>query len=439
MKWTSLTGRLALISLLQIVGVFAGAVLVHRAQAPAAHPFLQVPAEMIAVAAAGSWGQPAQLGRHAAVMAERLQIAIEVFDHSGKALVSAGTSQPDLNWMATATVVVAGQAVGNVKVRSANLPRPPPSAWLSTALVAALVLAVSSWLLSRSISKPLHRMAVTAGRLGNGDLAARVGDLHCSGEMKHLAQAFDTMAGRLQTLVTAHNELLANVSHELRTPLARARVALDLAREGSMVDREAMAEITSDLDELEHLIAEVLTTARLSLAQGQASDALARLPKAPLDLGAMAKEAAERFRRQYEQIPFEMQCIAGPLVIEAAEPLLRRALNNLLDNAAGHGAGAAVKLTVAADGPWLSVEVADSGPGMRPEDAARAFEPFFRADPSRSKISGLGLGLTLARRVAEAHGGTATLRSQLGAGTVVRMELPRSVGGFGPAIEQLVR
>ena len=422
--FSSLTARIALLSALQFIGVFAGAMLVYRAQAPAEHPFLKVPAEMIALAAANGWHERSTIGARAAVMSQRLNIAIDIRDAQGQSLVSAGADQPNLNWRASADVVRDGKVVGRVQVSSSHLPKPPIEAWLSATLVAALVLGGSSWLLSRSISRPIKHISGVAERLGAGDLSARVGPFPCGGEMKKLATSFDLMAGRLQTLVTAHSELLANVSHELRTPLARARVVLDLAREGAMVDREAITEIASDLDELEHLISEVLTTARLSLAEGQASDLLARLPKQPVDLGDVVDQAAERFRKRFAGIALDVVKPSQPVMCVAAETLIHRAINNLLDNAAGHGGGAPVRLTLEAKDGGSVLEVRDEGPGMRPEDAARAFEPFYRADPSRSKVGGLGLGLTLAHRVAQAHGGSVALVSEVGRGTTVRVELP---------------
>lgn len=422
--FSSLTARIALLSALQFIGVFAGAMLVYRAQAPAEHPFLKVPAEMIALAAANGWHEKATIGARAAVMSQRLNIAIDIRDAQGQSLVAAGLDRPQLNWRASADVVRDGKVVGRVQVSSDQLPKPPIEAWLSATLVAALVLGGSSWLLSRSISRPIKHISSVAARLGAGDLSARVGPYACSGEMKKLATSFDHMAGRLQTLVTAHSELLANVSHELRTPLARARVVLDLAREGAMVDREAITEIASDLDELEHLISEVLTTARLSLAEGQASDLLARLPKQPIDLCDVVDQAAERFRKRFAGIALDVAKPNQAVTCVAAETLLHRALNNLLDNAAGHGGGAPVHLTLEAKNGVSVLEVRDEGPGMRPEDAARAFEPFYRADPSRSKVGGLGLGLTLAHRVALAHGGKIALTSEVGRGTTVRVELP---------------
>jgi signal transduction histidine kinase len=168
----------------------------------------------------------------------------------------------------------------------------------------------------------------------------------------------------------------------------------------------------------------VLTTARLSLAEGQASDLLARLPKQPIDLCDVVDQAAERFRKRFAGIALDVAKPNQAVTCVAAETLLHRALNNLLDNAAGHGGGAPVHLTLEAKNGVSVLEVRDEGPGMRPEDAARAFEPFYRADPSRSKVGGLGLGLTLAHRVALAHGGKIALTSEVGRGTTVRVELP---------------
>lgn len=414
---------LGVLSLLQFVGVFVGAALVYRAHMPAQHPFLQVPAAMLSVATEDSWNDLSKTQRTADRLATRLDLGIELYDAAGVRRLMAGKNLPQMEWMAEAPVMVDGRKVGRLVVRSSVLPHPPVAAWLAAAVTAAMVLTMSSWVLSRSIARPLLQISDAAHRLGEGDLSARVGPQRCAPELRRLSESFDAMAGRLQKLVTAHSELLANVSHELRTPLARARVALDLANEGAILDREAITEITSDLAELEHLIAEVLTTARLSLAQGQAGDVLARLPKAPVDAGTIVDAAAERFRKSHPHIDLQVHSVSGATVV-VAETLVRRALDNLLDNAAGHGGGAAVTLTLRTQADMVTFEVRDLGPGLRPEDAERVFEPFYRADPSRSKVGGLGLGLTLVRRVAEAHGGTATLQSGVGQGTTVCVTLP---------------
>lgn len=435
-RWTGLTARLAVLSLLQIVGVFLGAALIYRAVGTAPHPILKLPAELVAITAAEHWDEPAMLAKRIAVMSERLEASVEVFDLADRPVASAGSAMGGSNtFEARASVARDGRALGSVLLRRAYLPHPPLQAGLVAASVAAVVLALGSWLLSRSVTLPLVQMAAVARRLGEGDLSARVGRLRSRNELGQLAEAFDSMAVRLQKLVTAHSELLANVSHELRTPLARARVALDLAHEEAMVDREALAEVSSDLHELEQIVNDVLVAARLSLAQGRASDVLARLPKQTADLCAITAAAAERFRKQYPHIPFESTCPDVPVQRLVADTLLRRALDNLLDNAAGHGGGAPVALTLQVTPAAVTFEVCDQGPGMRPDDAERAFEPFFRADPSRSKIGGLGLGLTLARRVVEAHGGTATLQSAPGEGTRVRLALPVTTADADPGQE----
>jgi signal transduction histidine kinase len=423
-----MAARLALLSLLQVVGVFAGAMAVYRARGPVEHPFLQVPAEMIAYAAATAWPATELVERRAVGLAERLELSIEIWDDAGRRLVGAGLGRGPLRWRAQAEIVRGERRLGHVQVGSDHLPSAPIGAWLAVASAAALVLGVSSLLLARSIARPLARFAGAAARLGAGELSARVGEGGGGGELRLLAASFDQMAARLQTLVTAHSELLANVSHELRTPLARVRVALDLAAEGTIVDRQAIEEIREDLSELEALIAEVTATARLSLSHGQARDLLAELPRQEVELGALVDHAAERFRRQHPGVALTLRRPEAPVVGVFAETLVARALANLLDNAAGHGGGAPVLLSLAVEGGVAALEVRDGGPGLTAAEAARVFEPFFRADASRSKIRGWGLGLTLVRRVAEAHGGSATFRSAPGQGSTARVTLPLDAG-----------
>ena len=132
-----------------------------------------------------------------------------------------------------------------------------------------LALAIASVPLARGIAAPIERLAAAARRLGEGDLTARAG-LGGRGEVGDLGRAFDEMAGRLERLVRAERELLANVSHELRTPLARIRVALELAAEGDQARaRRYLREIGTDLGELERMVADVLSAARLDQGAGQ--------------------------------------------------------------------------------------------------------------------------------------------------------------------------
>jgi signal transduction histidine kinase len=302
----------------------------------------------------------------------------------------------------------------------------------STTRVAAVIgavllaLAIASVPLARGVTAPIEKLTAAVRRLGEGDLAARAG-LCGPGEVGDLGRAFDEMAGRLERLVRAERELLANVSHELRTPLARIRVALELAAEGDQVRaRRYLTEIGADLTELEGMVTDVLTAARLD--HGAAGLPL-RLE--PVELEAVLAGAVARFRELRPSRDLELRT-DGPLGSLQADPaLLRRALDNLLDNAAKYsGAESPVELSARADGSVLVVEVRDHGIGIDGADLPRLFTPFFRTDRSRARgTGGVGLGLALVKRIAEAHGGEVEVESAPGPGTAFRLRLPRTARG----------
>jgi signal transduction histidine kinase len=300
------------------------------------------------------------------------------------------------------------------------------AAYLAALLVA---LALASIPLARAIARPLERLTDAARRLGGGDLSARSG-LRRGDEVGELSRAFDEMAERLERLVRSEKELLANVSHELRTPLSRIRVALELAEEGDLERaRRCLGEIGADLAELERLIDDVLTAARLDLAGSRAAE----VPFHPTRVAAasLLDQAAERFRAAHAGRALAV-VVEGTLPDVEADPvLLRRALGNLLDNAAKYSEDAAA-VTLAArpfDG-GLEVEVRDRGMGVDPADLPRLFTPFFRSDRSRARgTGGVGLGLALARRIVELHGGSIGVESAPGGGTTVRLRVPPAARG----------
>lgn len=288
-----------------------------------------------------------------------------------------------------------------------------------------LGLALAAIFLGASLARPLQRLADAARRLGSGDLAARTG-LRRADELGEVARAFDEMAERLVATLRGQTELLANVAHELRTPLARIRVALDLAEEGdAAAARAALAEIAEDLGELERLVADILASARLELSRDGAASGAPPLHLAPLDLAEVARGAAERLRQRHPDRAVETS-LAGPLPVEGDAALLRRVLDNLLDNARKYSPpGSPIRVVARTDALGASVAVADEGTGIAPEDLARLFTPFFRADRSRARATGgVGLGLSLSRRIAEAHGGRLTAASAPGRGSTFTLTLP---------------
>lgn len=269
---------------------------------------------------------------------------------------------------------------------------------------------------------------------------------HRLDELRELEVAWNEMAERIERLVRGQKELLANISHELRSPLTRVRLALELLpREGETDER--LREIEADLSELDRLIADVLITSRLEVTGLPANPT-------PIDLAPLLKQLVERAAHDpltaKTQPRLQLSDATDPLGLRADATLLKRAVNNLIENAAKYGA-APVTVTARSDGDAIEIAVSDEGPGIPRAERERVFEPFYRIDKARtpgvpaaaptsatgttgaSAPHGFGLGLTLARRVAEAHGGSARITAtHPGAtadedrGCCVTLRLPRS-------------
>jgi signal transduction histidine kinase len=305
-----------------------------------------------------------------------------------------------------------GAIAGTVEV-FAQRPFGPPSLLrpLLLVLVVLLAVAVATRPFVHRLSRPLERLTEAARRLGGGDLAARAPTgaprarwwrrRHAPvDELTELTRAFNDMAERVERLVRGQTELLANVSHELRSPLTRLRLALALLpREGATEAR--LLEAERDLAELERLIDDVLATARL-----EATGLPTRL--AEVDVRALLAGLAARAQDDPVVAGRSVRVLDGPaLTLVADEALLRRALWNLVENAAKYGAPP-ITLAAAREGERVVLGVTDEGPGIPPAARERVLDPFQRLDAARTPgpaPGGVGLGLTFARRVAEVHGG----------------------------------
>jgi signal transduction histidine kinase len=299
-----------------------------------------------------------------------------------------------------------------------------PALWAAgIALVGA---AIASMVLARSFVTPLSVLTNAARKLGAGDLTTRVHSGRRD-EFGQLAAAFDDMADRLTMVLRSQQELLANVSHELRTPLARIRVALDLAAEGdASTAQESLQEITEDLGELERLVADVLQTAKLDLAGGRAGTLLPMRRSEHVDAHQLLDSTVQRFRAKYPRRTLLVPTDAALPSLTGDAVLLRRALDNLLENARAYSdEDAAIEVRAERRGEQLAILVVDHGIGIAASDLPNIATPFFRTDPSRARrTGGLGLGLSLARRIVEAHHGTLNIESELGRGTTIRILLP---------------
>ena len=312
-------------------------------------------------------------------------------------------------------------AVARMRWRSGGGPR-----FLLAAAIVLGVLALVSLPVARGIARPIERITGAARALGAGDLSARTGI--CRGdEVGDLARAFDDMASRLEHLVQSEKELLANVSHELRTPLARIRVALELVEEGGGSGaklREHLRGIGGDLRELEHLVEQVLLTARLDLKSVDM-----RLERTSVRMSDLVADAVERFRTLHPKHRAQADVQPELPEVDADAALLRRVLDNLLDNAAKYTPedNGPILVDVSYDGADapIIVSVRDRGIGVDEAAVPRLFEPFFRSDRSRERgTGGVGLGLALCRRIVAAHGGTIEAHVPRDGGLEVRFTVP---------------
>jgi two-component system OmpR family sensor kinase len=288
------------------------------------------------------------------------------------------------------------------------------------------ILVIGALITARWIVRPIEQLSRTARALGAGNLAAR-SRLSRADEIGELGRRVDEMAERITQLIVSEKELLANVAHELRTPLARIGVALDLASEGdAAMARSSLAEIAVDVAELGGIVDDILIAMRFEVDQNSAGALpLRREAVAPR---AIADAAVERMRAHHPARALTVQVADALPALDADPRLLRRVVDNLLENAHKYtpDPDRAIDLIVSPGAAGtVCFEVKDRGVGISADDLPKVFAAFFRGDRSRSReTGGVGLGLTLAKRIVEAHGGTIAVDSELGAGTTVRVVVP---------------
>ncbi|QKW32888.1 HAMP domain-containing histidine kinase [Actinomadura sp. NAK00032] len=293
----------------------------------------------------------------------------------------------------------------------------------TAALLLAALIVLGRWLIRRGLL-PLDRMAATAHAITvGGDLRARMPGPGDRTEAARLAAAINVMLERIEQAFWARSrsearvrEFAADASHELRTPLTTIQGYAELYRHGALGPAElpdAMRRIEGEARRMNDLVTDLLELARL--------DRETSLQPVPTDLAALARDAVADAAAAEPDRPLTLDA-PETLVANVDEARIRQVLANLLANVRAHtppGTPTTVRLA-----PGL-IEVADEGPGMSAEDAARAFERFHRAGQG---TAGTGLGLPIVAAIAAAHGGRAELRSAPGAGTTVRVTFPVADG-----------
>jgi len=300
---------------------------------------------------------------------------------------------------------------------------------IGAAVVASLLFAA---LLAWYFSRPIRALRSAFEAAAAGDLAPRFGRATKGGdELSDLGRDFDRMSGRLRALMDGQRRLMHDVSHELRSPLARMQAAVGLAHQQPDKIASTLERVERESNRMDKLVGELLTLSRLEAMP----DALRR---EPVDLTELADSivADARFEAAQHEVRDGSAASTSPRILIEAEgsvgvsgdpDLLWSALENVVRNAAKHGGqGGIVTVALRATDGLARIDVLDRGPGIAQEDLAAVFQPFFRAGASRTGVDGHGLGLAIAQRVVQAHGGEIVARNRDGGGLQVTITLPQA-------------
>jgi signal transduction histidine kinase len=267
------------------------------------------------------------------------------------------------------------------------------------------VLGAALYAVARTITRPLADLAAAAESVGRG---ARV-PLRETGarELREATRAFNTMQERLHRYLDSRTSVLSAMSHDLRTPLTRLKL-----RTESLDDDALRERFNADLDEMQRMI-----TGALNLFRGMNHDE----PLHTVDIAALVAELEREFAELGTRVAVTGTA-AKPLLVRPTA--LKRCLGNLLTNAAKYGSNPAIAIEDSAS--ELVIRVLDDGPGIPAEMLEQVFEPFFRLESSRNAdTGGVGLGLSIARDIAQGHGGSLTLRNRAPHGLEAIVRLPR--------------
>ena len=304
----------------------------------------------------------------------------------------------------------------NVRMRDGEMLRllilPPPSSVLAEQSDYRIIFAVFlvsvtalAYLVARMTTRPLEQLAQAAKDLGND---INHPPLHLAGasEIRQASAAFNAMQARIRQHISQRTQMLAAITHDLQTPLTRMRLRLEKVGDGELQQR-----LVDDLSAMQEMVREGLDLAR-------SMDTTETMRPLDLDslLGSVCCDATDAGQ--------EVDVIGSANRALMGRPMaLRRCLVNLIDNAVKYGKKAVVTVDSAAGA--ARIRIRDNGPGIAPGEQARVFEPFYRVESSRSRESGgTGLGLTIARNIAEQHGGTICLCNHPDGGLEVTLVLP---------------
>lgn len=311
---------------------------------------------------------------------------------------------------------------------------------LGSLILGALVLAgITGYLMAWRALAPIDAITRTARKITAKDLSLRLDLQNVDDEVGRLARTFNEMLGRLDDQFQKERQFTADVSHELRTPLTVIRSAADIALRDPNPTMEkcraALLNVRDEASRLSHIIDDLLFFARADFRQ-------MKLNVAPVDLSTLLGDVFDYGVRLASLKEIDIECAPATArlqtyIVNGDRVQLMRMFRNIVDNAVKYTPhGGRIKIEMKVEDDSIHVMISDTGPGIPEEELPRIFDRFYRVDSSRSRAasingmdmtSGIGLGLAIAKTIAELHGGSIAARSRLGEGSTFEVILPRAI------------
>ncbi len=298
--------------------------------------------------------------------------------------------------------------------------------FIATMTFLIVVAAGVGWFMARQAVSGVEAVTRTARKISGGTLEERVPVKARGDEIDQLAFTFNQMLDRIQALLTELKEMSDNIAHDLKSPITRIRgiAEVTLTTAGSMKEYETMA--ASTIEECDRLLDMINTMLMISKTES----GVVEPSREEIDLKGLIEKACELFGPSAEDKGVTLSCNAPDRIrLVGDSQMIQRMLSNLLDNAVKYTPPrGSVTVSVSEIEAQVSISVHDTGIGISEDDLPRIFERFYRCDQSRSE-AGIGLGLSLARAIARAHGGDITVTSALNQGSTFTVTLPKEAKG----------
>ena len=288
---------------------------------------------------------------------------------------------------------------------------------------AAVVSVIGAFIFSRVITNPIAALIRSIQRMGRGDLSVRVA-VKGSGELRRLAQTFNTMSEKLELLDKTRNQFVSNASHELKTPLSTMKILLEtMIYQPDMeagLQSEFLSDVNKEIDRLSLIISDLLTLVSMD-------SKTMRLNRTTFSLAQLVRDTAHRLMPVAEKRRQEIKLhLSDNCEMYADNAKLTQAIYNLMDNALKYSPdGGIIRLRLVRSGRDAVLTIADNGPGIPKDDQAHIFDRFYRVDKARGRDSGgTGLGLAIVHQLILMHGGSVSVESEEGHGSTFTVELP---------------